>query len=328
MKFSERLSAIGFACYDDYLASDAWSGFKKRYKESGARMDCLICSRKPVQLHHRTYERVGQELFDDVIPVCREHHVAIHEWLKANGKFVQRTHEAVAALGGVCARPQSPKKRRESKKERRLRKAAAKAEKRRLVKLRQQEIISLLLSPPSGKETKGQSRLRETVTPHLAELDEMLRGGFMKKKHYRHAIICGNEKEILCALEKARKRSLIPQSVLKAKSKKHTKTPVETKTVEVPEIKKPGILEVPIEEVRQIISDCKSPTGTIVLTKKLIHAVGTGGIGFTNQQLSILGLSTPLAHGWMARLVGTEMAVEDYERLLSLKGHRRKRTCP
>lgn len=101
-KFSDRLLALGFASYADYLASDAWRSFRVRYKSSGSRMTCLICSAKPIQLHHNTYVRLGVEELGDVTPLCRHCHIAVHRWLKSSGRrFVEFTHEAVTALSGL-----------------------------------------------------------------------------------------------------------------------------------------------------------------------------------------------------------------------------------
>lgn len=100
-KFADRLGELGFASYADYLASDVWREFKARYKAAGHQRKCLICSARPVQLHHKTYVRLGREEFTDVVPLCRDHHVAVHDWLKSSGRlYVEYTHEAVAALGG------------------------------------------------------------------------------------------------------------------------------------------------------------------------------------------------------------------------------------
>ncbi len=147
MKFTEQLKALGFASYGEYLQSSHWSNFKKRYRLAGQGMKCLVCGEGPVQLHHHTYVRLGAELFTDVSPLCRPHHEAVHEWLKASGKnFVEHTHKAVIALGGELVTPQkksrhkpknmvpdpavrhlSKSRRKAAKKERAARKAAAKA---------------------------------------------------------------------------------------------------------------------------------------------------------------------------------------------------------
>lgn len=106
MRFQDRLNSLGFASYADYLASPHWLGFRREYKRSGSRMTCLVCDGSPIQLHHQTYVRIGRERFSDVVPLCRSHHEAVHEWLKTSGRaFVEYTHEAVAALGGVCPMP-------------------------------------------------------------------------------------------------------------------------------------------------------------------------------------------------------------------------------
>lgn len=117
MKFSERLYRLGFATHSDYVQSDHWKSFRARYKAGGHRMTCLVCGTRPIQLHHRTYVRLGEELPGDVVPLCREHHVAVHAWLKSSGRiFVEYTHEAITALGGECPpAPREPGRRIKSK---------------------------------------------------------------------------------------------------------------------------------------------------------------------------------------------------------------------
>lgn len=109
--FRERLSRLGHATYAQYLASDHWARFKARYRESGSPLACRVCGGGRVQLHHRTYRRLGQERNADVVPLCREHHVAVHEWLSERNACVSRTGEAVAFLKGDPA-GERPKKRR------------------------------------------------------------------------------------------------------------------------------------------------------------------------------------------------------------------------
>lgn len=110
MKFSERLSRLGFASYEAYLDSDHWREFKAKYRAVGRSMRCAVCNGTPIQLHHHTYVRLGQESLDDVTPLCRADHTAVHAWLKAAGKFVEDSHKAIAALRGV--KPQTKKQRR------------------------------------------------------------------------------------------------------------------------------------------------------------------------------------------------------------------------
>lgn len=99
--FGERLAELGFATYRDYLRSPHWLAFRARYKSSGRRMTCIVCGIKPIELHHHTYKRLGNERLDDVTPVCRLHHEAIHVWLRVNGKpSVAFTREAIGSLSG------------------------------------------------------------------------------------------------------------------------------------------------------------------------------------------------------------------------------------
>lgn len=105
MTFREMLKNLGFATYAEYLASDHWRAFRMSYYLSGKRLRCRVCSGKRVQLHHHTYERLGRESLDDVTPLCREHHVAVHEWLKGNNRPVRDTGGAVAFLRGEAIPP-------------------------------------------------------------------------------------------------------------------------------------------------------------------------------------------------------------------------------
>lgn len=134
MKFSERLTQLGFASYADYLASDLWKGFRLRYKEAGKSMRCAVCSVGPIQLHHQNYDRLGSEWFEDVVPVCGDHHKAIHDWLKSSGRiFVSYTREAIAALqaNSSAAPPKLIKKKKMSRRKSKSLKKARAAQQRR-----------------------------------------------------------------------------------------------------------------------------------------------------------------------------------------------------
>src|SRR4051794_25008547 len=82
MKWADRLQALGFATYWDYLGGDHWTDFKKRYRAAGLSRRCQVCNCRPVVLHHITYSRLGEELLEDVIPLCQDHHRAVHALLK------------------------------------------------------------------------------------------------------------------------------------------------------------------------------------------------------------------------------------------------------
>jgi hypothetical protein len=64
--------------YVRYICSPEWNARRNRYYRRHGRA-CAFCGAvKWVELHHHTYERMGRELDDDLIAVCREHHQEIH----------------------------------------------------------------------------------------------------------------------------------------------------------------------------------------------------------------------------------------------------------
>jgi hypothetical protein len=81
---------LGRKDYHAYIKSEEWSQVKKRFYSSkmykvlceGDRWSCYCCGTKdkPLDLHHRTYKRLGMEnIALDLVPVCRECHHEIHE---------------------------------------------------------------------------------------------------------------------------------------------------------------------------------------------------------------------------------------------------------
>lgn len=76
-----RLAAQGYASYAAYLRSDAWAATKARYRASRMPQTCRICDSTPVDLHHRSYRRLGAEYLRDLVPLCRAHHNDLHKLL-------------------------------------------------------------------------------------------------------------------------------------------------------------------------------------------------------------------------------------------------------
>lgn len=61
--------------YKLYIASPEWRCKREEYWKSGVMRECYVCGDpwvdfKGKQLHHRTYERLGNENLDDLVPVC------------------------------------------------------------------------------------------------------------------------------------------------------------------------------------------------------------------------------------------------------------------
>jgi len=70
--------------YKEYITSAAWEAKKKKYRESKLPQTCLVCNSKKVDLHHRTYKRLGNEWLNYLVPLCREHHQAAHSYVDKN----------------------------------------------------------------------------------------------------------------------------------------------------------------------------------------------------------------------------------------------------
>lgn len=64
--------------YKDYLDSDEWKKLRTRVRRR-ARGWCERCKVGPrADVHHLTYERLGNERLDDLVAVCRECHEHLH----------------------------------------------------------------------------------------------------------------------------------------------------------------------------------------------------------------------------------------------------------
>jgi len=79
-----KLEQLGMT-YQQYLASDHWADVKARYKRSKLPQNCYVCGKQPVELHHRTYKRLGEEKLMDIVPLCRTCHQGTHDRSKETG---------------------------------------------------------------------------------------------------------------------------------------------------------------------------------------------------------------------------------------------------
>ncbi len=72
--------------YLDYIASDIWKAIAGEAREN-ANNKCQLCnSPEKLRVHHRTYERLGKELQEDLITLCSDCHEKFHNKGKDNGK--------------------------------------------------------------------------------------------------------------------------------------------------------------------------------------------------------------------------------------------------
>lgn len=77
-KPGERLTAAHRAAYSSYLRTAQWEERRQRALKRAGRK-CSLCSRKTrLQVHHRTYERIGEERASDLIVLCDGCHSAHH----------------------------------------------------------------------------------------------------------------------------------------------------------------------------------------------------------------------------------------------------------
>lgn len=77
---SVRLNELKIMPYSAYLQTPEWKARRQRHlKSSGYR--CQVCNSpdQPIDVHHRTYERRGEEQFKDLIALCRSCHELFHK---------------------------------------------------------------------------------------------------------------------------------------------------------------------------------------------------------------------------------------------------------
>lgn len=68
--------------YEKYIQSEAWRAKRAAYFAAGGSKYCQGCGDKTERhphVHHRTYDRLGDEAFEDLVTVCKTCHALIHE---------------------------------------------------------------------------------------------------------------------------------------------------------------------------------------------------------------------------------------------------------
>lgn len=64
--------------YLEYIASEEWTQRRERYFSDRPKR-CRACnSRRYIQLHHKTYDRMGNEIDSDLVPLCVLCHEEVH----------------------------------------------------------------------------------------------------------------------------------------------------------------------------------------------------------------------------------------------------------
>lgn len=86
---AERVEELAGMPYPDYLLTPEW-GERKRIMRAHAGQRCQVCNgRDKLHVHHRTYDRRGNEQPGDLTVLCESCHDLFH----ANGKLVKEPVE-------------------------------------------------------------------------------------------------------------------------------------------------------------------------------------------------------------------------------------------
>lgn len=71
-----------FTDYNEYLKSKHWTALKTRYKESKLYKSgkCVLCGcNNNINIHHKSYKRLGHERLNDLIVLCQSCHKQLHD---------------------------------------------------------------------------------------------------------------------------------------------------------------------------------------------------------------------------------------------------------
>ena len=74
--------------YQNYIHSPEWVAKREKVLIFWGRRCALCNSPERVEVHHRTYDRLGQELLTDLIPLCDTCHERHHEFMRRGAEHV------------------------------------------------------------------------------------------------------------------------------------------------------------------------------------------------------------------------------------------------
>jgi hypothetical protein len=120
--------------YNRYINSPAWSDRKRAYFSTYARV-CAFCgTTDDIHLHHHTYDRMGRELDEDLVPLCVSCHDAVHDYHRSNRVTLTVATRVVAQGRAVIVKRRSDKRAKDRERRRRKRTTA---DEKRLVREQQ-----------------------------------------------------------------------------------------------------------------------------------------------------------------------------------------------
>lgn len=91
--------AQGTGNYREYLKSKHWKSVRRRHRRV-MRYRCFLCGvRKNLELHHITYQNLGNELIHDLVYLCAPHHdqITFHDHDGSLARYLEkRRREALS----------------------------------------------------------------------------------------------------------------------------------------------------------------------------------------------------------------------------------------
>lgn len=89
----QRLADLGFEnpILESYYPSDIWQTFRQGYYQRHAKV-CFVSGLIADDLHHITYERLGEELDEDVVPLTKFWHEFVHHLVKNHRVPLEKAH--------------------------------------------------------------------------------------------------------------------------------------------------------------------------------------------------------------------------------------------
>jgi len=93
---NDRLAELRAMTYSDYLQTPEWRQ-RRTVAVDWARGACQLCNsgKKPLHVHHRTYDRLGAELPADLVVLCADCHAKFH------GKDEEESEETYTPTDGL-----------------------------------------------------------------------------------------------------------------------------------------------------------------------------------------------------------------------------------
>lgn len=74
----KKYKKLGYPSYKEYLKSEHWQNVRRKRLSNGRK--CEYCGNGEfIEVHHKTYKRLGRERYSDLMLLCHNHHTALHK---------------------------------------------------------------------------------------------------------------------------------------------------------------------------------------------------------------------------------------------------------